>query len=314
MKKFLLFIGYVLSVVIIYLLMDFSLGKIFDKCFYVRNDQVLEYALRGGGGEDLAVLGASRAAHHYVPSIIEDGSGLSVFNYGMDGRNIYNHYVVAELLFADSTKRPSIIVLEIASIDINDSPGHNGEKLSNLYVLYNNNKAVRELIDTVTPEKRFALKFFNLYRYNSSLLGYLRVAISKEKNDFGNKGYKPLTSEWKKEPESRLNKKSKFDPTKEVYLRRLIEDCLNYNVKLFVFNSPEYYNIEDPRPWENKIKDICDGYDVPFFNHAYDSLFLSHREWFNEPFHLNDIGAKIYSKIVVQDINPHISSKKKDKL
>lgn len=304
MKNFLLFIRYIFAVVFIYWVLDFSIGKIFDTGLFLKNDPVLEYAYQGGGGEELVILGASRAAHHYVPEVLEEGLDVKCYNYGMDGRNIYNQYVVANCLLADSTKKPEIILLEIAAIDIYDSPGYNGEKLSNLNLLYNKSKYVHDIIDEENPEKSVGLKYINMYRYNSSLLGYIREALADR--EINNKGYKPLFSIWNDALQPREKQNAQFYPSKDVYLRKLLDKCLESNVRIIVFNSPSYYEFEEPMPWENRIKEICDEYDIPFFNHANDSLFLSHPEWFNEPFHLNDTGARKYSEIVVQEIKNHI--------
>lgn len=306
MKKFFLFTSYVLSVAIIFLTLDFVLGKLFDKYLFLNNDSKMLYAHQGGDGEEIVVLGASRASHHYCPSILESGLGGKCYNYGMDGRNIFNQYVVEDELLTNSLIKPQIIVLEIAAIDIANTPGFNGEKLSNLHVLYKQNKKVREIIDKENPENKFFLGHINLYRYNSRLLGYLKGFIYSDINDLD--GYEPLYNNWREEAEQKEVVSKDYYPLKELYFRKFVEYSLNYGIKLLVFNSPEYYEYNKPIDWERRIEAICKEYNVPFYNHAHDSLFLKHREYFNEPFHLNDVGAKVYSEIVVKDIKLYLAN------
>ena len=45
--------------------------------------------------EDIIILGTSRSNFHYVSSIIEDSTCMTVYNGGIDGSdNIYSHYFV----------------------------------------------------------------------------------------------------------------------------------------------------------------------------------------------------------------------------
>ena len=45
--------------------------------------------------EDIVLMGASRCHHHYLPSIICDTVGMSVYNAGVGSAdNIYSHYIL----------------------------------------------------------------------------------------------------------------------------------------------------------------------------------------------------------------------------
>ncbi len=307
MKKYLLFVGYLFSVIALFYLIDFCAGAMFDKFLFLENNPQLKRAYYGGGGEEIAIIGASRAAHHYIPSIITKETGLKCYNYGMDGRNIFNHFVVEQELLSQSS--PKLIILEVAYIDIEDSPGWNGEKLSNLYVLYKYDKNVKTIIDKVNHEEGIALSLSNLYRYNSSVLSLL-VKKYHPSDDSSLQGYIPLYAEWSGNDDIIDNTvTSNIYPLKKEYLQKFIQSCQDAGVKLIVYNSPDFRIIKNPTKWENQIKRICDEYNVPFINHAVDSLFRSHKDWFNEPFHLNDKGAQIYSSIVAKEIDQLLTKK-----
>ena len=66
--------------------------------------------------EDVVMMGASRCNLHYVPSIISDSIGMSVYNGGVDAsNNIYAHYIVLNHILAHHT--PKVICLEIMTSD-----------------------------------------------------------------------------------------------------------------------------------------------------------------------------------------------------
>ncbi len=302
MKKFFTFIGYLLAVVALFFVLDYGCGKLLDKFCLLDNDPSLKYAHQGGGGEKIAILGASRAKHHYKPSIFEKELNASSFNYGMDGRNIFNQYIVANELLSNASNKPELILLEIASIDIEDTPGWNGEKLSNLFPLYKENEKVREIVDLEDQENGFTLRYVNLYRFNSSFLDFIKYSCRKSHED-EMRGYVPLFSEWKNDAEIVGSSGTFYEYNhKELYLKRLINMCQENDVKIVVYNSPDYKIVTNKLDWEEKIQTICDESGVTFINHAHDSLFLAHKEWFNEPFHLNDVGAEYYSIIVANEI------------
>ena len=63
---------------------------------------------------DAYIFGASRASHHYDPSIIEDKLGLSCFNAGDDGKNATYQLGILQMLLKKHT--PKLIVYEIGDL------------------------------------------------------------------------------------------------------------------------------------------------------------------------------------------------------
>ena len=65
---------------------------------------------------DIVLLGTSRCNFHYVPSILSDSIGMSVYNGGIDASNcIYAHYFVLNQILLHHT--PKIICLELMTSD-----------------------------------------------------------------------------------------------------------------------------------------------------------------------------------------------------
>ncbi len=61
--------------------------------------------------EDIIILGSSRAAHHYVPKIIEDSLGMSCYNCGEEGNGVILAY--GRLKMLTNRYKPKLIMYEI---------------------------------------------------------------------------------------------------------------------------------------------------------------------------------------------------------
>ena len=48
---------------------------------------------------DILIMGSSRAHHHYVPEIIADSLGATVYNSGQDGNGFILHYGVLQMVW-----------------------------------------------------------------------------------------------------------------------------------------------------------------------------------------------------------------------
>ena len=109
--------------------------------------------------------------------------------------------------------------------------------------------------------------------------------------------YIPLYNKWKQPIESAEQSNKEISLQKVKYFEKFIDLCKQENIKLIVADSPNYVLLKEQN-WVDKIEQMTQKNNIPFLYHEQDSLFLSHVEWFNEPFHLNDEGARVYSKII----------------
>lgn len=253
---------------------------------------------------DIAILGASRAAHHYIPSVFKDSLQMTATNYGIDGQNIFTHYVILNNILRNKQNKPRVVIWEISAIDINNTPRWNAEKLNILYPYYNSSLCVRTLLaDVLDPKECFVLKMSGLYRHNSNFITYLYRMLTGFPHP--SDGYRPLTKQWNKPIEFEEEHGSNYHPKKIEYLVKIISLCKKENIQLIITVSPNYKLLPDQK-WVKKVKEVTGKEKIPFLYHEKDTLYQSHNEWFNEPFHLNDKGAHIYTEQICREIKEYV--------
>ncbi|MCH5217607.1 MAG: hypothetical protein J1F07_03495 [Muribaculaceae bacterium] len=252
---------------------------------------------------DVAIIGASRASHHYNPKIFEDSLGLNAINYGIDGRNIYVHYAVLKSLIAHSMK-PSTVILDVSGVDEYDMPGFNKERISILHPYVNDTTVSEILEDLMDPAELAFVRMSGLVRHNSGLLQYIKENANK--NDDG-KGYVPLFNTWNYELEERAEA-MKEDPEKLRYIKKFIATCKENDIDLIIVKSP-LYSKSSSRDGRDAIERISLQMGATYFDFEGDTLFLAHREWFSDPDHLNHEGATQFSNMIIKKMKVLESNK-----
>lgn len=296
MKKYLVKIA--LFFVIIFVV-DFVFGKV---CGYLR-----DHTKGGFSGnvhyiceqcdEDIIMMGSSRMRHHYVPQIFEDSLGMSCYNTGIDGNGIILSYGFLEMILERYT--PKMIIYDVTAYDM-----YSDDNIKYLATLkgYFHKKGIPEIFKDVDTHEIWKMKS-QLYRYNSDLLGLLGDNIHPlQKFD---KGYKPSTSIMDYEPEvPDTSHRKEIDLLKIQYLHKFISLTRQHNIKLIFTLSPTYFGdmlIHDNDP----IRSICQIEKVPLIDFYSDKMLSENKNYWGDPVHLNDTGAKYFSRKVVELIRSY---------
>lgn len=296
MKKYIKITLYVIGILAVAFVIDRLIGMPIENFLLPKQNDKYMYAYRGGKGEEIVILGASRASHHYIPKIIEDSLGVKCFNYGCDGQNIYNQYAVLNLILNHTEKKPRLVILELSSIDILNMTTWNTEKLSALHSYYSLDDSLKNVVSLQGDETSYALESSKLYSFNSNIHNLIKPILGINNNDVVNSGFVPLYRKWGKQIESKPEDDKEIDLSKITYLNKFIERCKNDSIKILFLNSPNYVNLEGGSKWKPVIEKIAGDNNITFIDFEQDPFFLKRPELFNEPFHLNVEGATLYTK------------------
>lgn len=294
MKKFLtkIFLFFIAIAVL-----DFLFGR---ACQYLNSHS------KGGGvrsryyvckesNEDVLVFGSSRAKHHYVPNVIEDSLGLSCYNTGEDGNGIIYCYGVLKMI----TRRylPQMIIYDVSEFDIRKD---DNTKYLDLLKAYYDEPGIDTIFWTVEPKTRLMM-LSNLYRYNTTCLRM----IGNYLYNMGNypKGYSALSRTMNYEPEREAVQKeiSDVDEIKIFYFEQFVKFAKSNGIELICCVSPFYRESANTTYCEPIIK-LCNDYNVPFYYFGTISQFSHNKQLFQDRNHLNDIGAHLYTELVVKTI------------
>lgn len=293
MKKFIIKLILFLFCVFI---IDNVIGYTFEKMYksskggYIYNDNYIA----DKANEDIIIMGSSRANHHYIPSLFKDSLNMSCYNAGFDGMGIILMYGRYKMLVERYT--PPIIIYDISNFDlIKDDKTKYLKKLKP----YHNYNEISNIISSVDYNETVKMNLSKTYKYNSIALSIIN---SLNANIIGINGYHPLKGTMEYEPKPFENKDNPIyihDGVKLNYLENLIKDCQG-KTKLFFAVSPFYFEVNNTQ--FEPIKELCKKYNIPFFDHANDTIFIGKKELFKDRTHLNEVGAEKYTQIIIEEI------------
>jgi hypothetical protein len=298
MKKY---IGHIVLFFAIVLAIDFGFGK---ACDYLNahakggaTKQMYDLCMKDQ--YDILIMGSSRAHHHYIPQIIEDSLGMSCYNAGHDGNGIILMYGIYQMIL--NRYQPKLIIYDVEqAFDLYEyKPDNKCTRYLAEQKPYYNQPGIGQIFKDVAKEEYYKT-YSGLCRYNSVSIPLLIDYFTTRPMD--SKGYSPLCEEMMKEPEKEgRTEKLVIDSLKFNYIKKLIKDATEKEIPLFVVVSPKY-GAENSNTFQ-PVKEICDTYNIPVLDYYADYQFMMHKEWFEEPMHLNDKGAEVFTRRLVGDIS-----------
>lgn len=291
--------------IVILIVTDFCFGVVFD---YIRSharsgDTARTEYICNHTNEDLLIMGSSRAAHHYVPSIIKDTLGLTVYNCGYDGCGIILAYSQLQLILKRYT--PQCIVYELTpSFDFVE--GDNLRYIKTMRPYYHTG-VLDEIIQDVDKSEKIK-NVSSFYRYNSSFMTILNDWLRLPETNA--QGYKPEHMVAKKEPQKNTDYTDprNLDNYKIKTLKEFVNLCKQNNILLVVAVSPLYTDDSTASVF-NPIFDILKQEGITFLDHSCDSNFNWKRDYFSDSCHLNHEGATEFSKIISSELKQLISKR-----
>jgi len=247
---------------------------------------------------DILIFGSSRACHHYDAPYMSDTLGLDVFNAGYDGNGVILSYGLLSMMI--ERYQPKLILFDVEpAFDINVYAADNGNKryITPLKPYYQNAR-VSEVIKDVSEEE-WLKSYSGMMRYNTTIIS--KALDYVQGSGVSNNGYIPMKGVYTGEPNKKKGNDPKRDAIKLEYVEKILVLAQTRNVPIVVVASPKYgkKNADDVKP----VIDICRKHNIPFIDYYANEEFMQHKEWFVEPMHLNEVGAREFSRIIVGNIS-----------
>lgn len=296
--KFLILFG-------IIFLFDFVIGKTLEH-FYFKQASGAFYRTTYSMDStcaDILIFGSSRANHHYDPRVFESSLGMSCYNTGRDGNFLLYNFAVFKTVVERYT--PKIVIFDVAGNELS-STADDYVRLSSLLPYKNRNRAIDQMIALRGPfEKVKCLS--KIYPYNSLLLTIAigNTEMNKErKSDIS--GYVPISGTWNKtRAEIDTNASGMIDPNKDKALKEIIHDCKLNGIRLLLVNSPAFVK-SIPSNDVNTIRQTAQTGKVEYLDYSSDTTFLNNHNYFFDPLHLNDTGARLFSETLAAYLQKNV--------
>lgn len=242
---------------------------------------------------EVLFMGSSRCHHDYVPSILQDSLGMSVFNCGLWGmRNIYYQWGMLNLILDRYT--PKMICYEVHPIDILATPYSGKERINSLSPFIGQNDVVDSMFRDAGTYYYYQLS--HLYRYNGGLVNDILGATFVE-NSQKDGGYKPL---YKHIQKGEMTDVFDFpiDNDRLKLFNRFVSLCKSKGIKFVLFTAPTYNRDKTLYKFNSLVKKIAQEQGIDFIDNTELTPIYNDPDCFADRGHLNDHGAKKYSQIV----------------
>ena len=249
--------------------------------------------------EEILIFGSSEVIRGLIPSLMKNKLGLSVFNCG--GPNLPFYYQYCMINSVLKRKKLKVIIWSINTCYLNTPTEKDKNVLSVLNPFYDSNDDCKRVIDKKSKYENLKM-VSNLYRYNSRIFYLLKDIFYTTDTDMG---YLPISINGNIYP-TLFNGSEDCGIDSEIAdsFVEVIKKCKASNVELILINTPKFENIDNSKniSYENLIK-ISAKYDVPFVNEFYNSpIFLSDSTLFQDYYHLNDKGARLFTTLLCDKI------------
>lgn len=248
--------------------------------------------------EDMLIIGASPATHHYIPAMLKDSLGLSVRNIGKDGAFLYCQICQVRLILERYT--PKYVIWDLND----DCLSHNLDwgdfmEISD-YFPYPLNEFSKTIIQEMGPFQQVSM-LSNLYRYNSKLPEYLFAFVSGRTSQ---SGYVPLSTEQAFTPEKTSMKVAEsIHPLKAKLLEEVLVLSQEKGCQVVLATSPRLADdgVQQTKQYD-ALKEMAQRHAIPYFNYHTDPRFFNNLSLFRDTDHLNEKGASLFTSCIIEDL------------
>lgn len=239
---------------------------------------------------DVVFMGTSRANNHFVAQIFED-KGYKTFNYGMSGSHMFETALMFKLMVANKFEIKNLI-LE-ADLSICNEKRDEGTTARFMPYIHGNEIIKNHYKNEPDFFEIYYLPFYRYIKFDNKI-GFRElydVAINKPTNTLYNKGYYPLLSNRKGKMKNDI---SSLKPIRNKYYEEIKQICKQNNIKLTVVMTPMCENTKG-LDYFDKVNQLYPEI------HNFENV-ITDDKYFSSCGHLNDEGAKIYTKTILNKL------------
>ena len=288
MQKFIRLIVFVLvTVLLLAVVLDWVYTTVFQhsstrgKIEYVYHARPQQY--------DVVFLGSSRANNHFVAPLFEK-KGIKTFNYGMSASHLFE----ASLLLKLMVERHFVIKNLILETDMNLANETRDAGISAQFLPYLHDSKI--IKDHFAQEADFwELYYIPFYRYMAfdAKIGFREMNRSWRgvpTNYLENLGYHPLSG---KKKGNMKNDIRALNPLDNKYYKEIKAICKAHHIQLIALMTPMCSNVKG-----------MDYFDKVQFKYPeiynYENA-VEGDQYFSSCGHLNDVGARKFTSIILKD-------------
>jgi hypothetical protein len=308
---------------LIYFLLVVAISGTIAWLFYAKIDvsrikekdlSALDYSMKSHDYNDFIFIGASRVREEINPFIIDSINHAQSFDVSIDGMGIIECNLLLNEYLQNHPKPKAIFL----GIDFNMFYTNN--ILYNLpdYFSYLKDSSVYRYLSPYRAvyRNRLLRSWFTLQEiFATTDWSKKELILNPDKkeinyhltNSLGSRGFVPAYTKWSVADERYLKDRMKVVNEKAGYniLEKMVERCRQDSVHLIFLYEPNYYltplRIVNSKEINGKVMDIASHYNIPVWNYSNIPIGRS-KDFFGDLFHLNIIGANIFSYQLATDI------------
>ncbi len=289
MKNFLFFISKtILILLVVAIILDVCYSFVYEKS---SNRGKIDYVYCAKPQNfDVIILGSSRANNHFVTPMFAE-KGLKSYNFGMSGSHLFESSLLLKLMLKNKFKIKKIIL----ETDLNLCSQHQAEGISSRFLPYiHTSNVVREHFEATENFKY--LYYIPFYRYLKfeNRIGIRELffsAIEKKTIHLQNYGYVALIGNQNGNMKNNIKSLNPL-PANKYYLE-IKKICKKNHIKLISIMTPMCENVVGIDYFEKVKKKYPEIYN-------YENAVIEN-ENFSSCGHLNDEGARKFTKIILKD-------------
>ena len=239
---------------------------------------------------DVIILGTSRANNHFVSELFEK-EGLKTFNYGMSGSHLFETSLLLKLMVERGWEIKNVII----ETDLNLSNEKRDDGTFGRFMPFMHQS--KTITNHFATEPDFSeLYYVPFYRYiqfdaKVGFRAWFKTLVKEPTNTLANNGYYPLGVNPKANMKNNI---TNLVPLRNRYFEEIKQICKANNIHLIAVTTPMCSNVKGMEYFK-KVKKLYP--EIKEYEHLVEG-----DEYFSSCGHLNDKGARLYTKKIIEDL------------